>query len=825
MVMTTQTMLYLSELYFIDGNDSYRFQWTNQIWIDKNIHPGEPEDDSEYYQALAKYNYISNHLNDGSDKAASYRINIYDRDSEEKIFTAVTGDFSINVELENGEYLWEIQALDGNGNVITTSEKSYVNTEFDDWEDDATISYRDSSSSHQLGEVGDVCGNSFPDKGCRVAWAGRIISGEKDSNFMVCGPADCGNESAWEFSQDAGFTYSIANAFGGFDGEFPLCDDVLITCSGLYEYENGQWNYKIFTAPWVCGPKTGSTDKAYFFVDGENTIYEWNSDQDKIAEVLTAAKEIYDISDYYYVTQDGVFSIKNKSTVVDYDVQYGEHLVFDDLFFNIYAENSAGEKVDVLETGEKGSVIVQYYFFDKKNDKVIDKKITLWKGTAPFLIDAEEIYDARVGNCIGFAMQDENDEMESDNAYVYIHEICEDGTVKEYSSTCNTWDDVMFSTDGNGCLICEYGGSQRIFNDIKPVFSELSFTVPKIMAGDQTGISFKDIPGSERIAAYSADNFASQLLIDSESDAIDTFGLPAGNYSLRISGDDGKSWLECQDIVATGNNGPQKFTSDADGNMDLFFGNAKDKWESEYAAQHQGMLGWSGTGELVQLNGKNKILDIFSGSADANILVLTDDANGDALFVEDIYTSFGKDAARFSQINEIRAGAGDDIVDMTSQRYAYDGEEMTICGGDGNDVIWAAGSDNDLFGDAGNDRIVGSTGFDLIVGGAGNDSMHSGGGNDIFAFCENWGVDTVEITDNAYITLWFASGNASNWDAGKRVYRDGSNSVTVIGGANSTIDLKFGNAGGQYSDMVDIGAFESAASEKIFEDKNNGMLA
>ena len=89
----------------------------------------------------------------------------------------------------------------------------------------------------------------------------------------------------------------------------------------------------------------------------------------------------------------------------------------------------------------------------------------------------------------------------------------------------------------------------------------------------------------------------------------------------------------------------------------------------------------------------------------------------------------------------------------------------------------------------------------------------------------HWGADTVEITDNAYITLWFASGNESNWDAGKRVYRDGSNSVTVIGGANSTIDLKFGNAGGQYSDMVDIGAFESAASEKIFEDKNNGMLA
>ena len=332
-------------------------------------------------------------------------------------------------------------------------------------------------------------------------------------------------------------------------------------------------------------------------------------------------------------------------------------------------------------------------------------------------------------------------------------------------------------------------------------------------------------------AEYSYDGFTHVLTTEPDSYYMDVFSLPQGicevlSYDGGDPNDNTKNLLVSPDPV-TGE--PEKFQSVANGNMDLFFGNAKVKWESEYAAQHQGMLGWSGTGELVQLNGKNKILDIFSGSADANILVLTDDANGDALFLDDIYSalpeSITKQQARLLQINEIRAGAGDDIIDMTSQRFGYYGSEMTICGGDGNDVIWATGSDNDLFGDAGNDRIVGSTGFDLIVGGAGNDSMHSGGGNDIFAFCENWGIDTVEITDNAYITLWFASGNASNWDAGKRVYRDGSNSVTVIGGANSTIDLKFGNAGGQYSDMVDIGAFESAASEKIFEDKNSGMLA
>ena len=160
---------------------------------------------------------------------------------------------------------------------------------------------------------------------------------------------------------------------------------------------------------------------------------------------------------------------------------------------------------------------------------------------------------------------------------------------------------------------------------------------------------------------------------------------------------------------------------------------------------------------------------------------------------------------------------------MTSYRFLYSGSEMTIRGGAGDDVIWASGEDNALFGDGGDDRIIGSAGFDLIAGGAGNDSLCSGGGNDIFAFCDNWGTDTVEITDGAFITLWFGSGSLSNWDSVNKVYRSGSNSVTVIGGGDSVISLRFGNEGGQYGDLLQAGAFESSTSETVFDSK--GMLA
>ena len=349
----------------------------------------------------------------------------------------------------------------------------------------------------------------------------------------------------------------------------------------------------------------------------------------------------------------------------------------------------------------------------------------------------------------------------------------------------------------------------------------LTLTVDSILKGNSNGISWKNMPGiSACTVEYSPNYFVNSLQLAPDTNAVDTFGMPSGTYQCRVF--DGETWHVGRDITAAGNSDAQQLVSDEDGNLDLFFADGREIWGKGYFAKH---LGDNSTGEEVELSGKNRITDVFAGSSDANILVLTDDANGDALFLDDVYTALGKQA-RLSQINEIRAGAGNDIIDMTSSKFEYNGSEMTIYGGLGDDVIWAAGEDNDLFGDAGNDLIIGSTGFDLIIGGAGNDTMHTGGGgNDIFAFGENWGVDTVQLAEtDESITLWFADYNGF-WDAKNRIYRDGNNSVTISGGENCTIDLKFGNEGDQYEDMLAIGAFDSAASAKIFEDKNSGMLA
>ena len=209
---------------------------------------------------------------------------------------------------------------------------------------------------------------------------------------------------------------------------------------------------------------------------------------------------------------------------------------------------------------------------------------------------------------------------------------------------------------------------------------------------------------------------------------------------------------------------------------------------------------------------------------------MTDDNNGDALFVDDIYTalpgSVSEQQSRIAQIDEIRAGAGADIVDMTSQQFEYIGDGLTIRGGAGNDTIWANKGDNRLFGDAGNDRIVGASGNDVIAGGIGNDRMHGGGGNDVFTFCDNWGMDNVEQLAGGTVTLWFASGSMKNWDKTTLTYTDGDNSVKVSGVAADKITLKFGDDGfDQFATLSSIGAFFDATTERIFEESGKGILA
>ena len=348
----------------------------------------------------------------------------------------------------------------------------------------------------------------------------------------------------------------------------------------------------------------------------------------------------------------------------------------------------------------------------------------------------------------------------------------------------------------------------------------------------QTQTWEKTEDATQYIVEYSTDNFEHVIRLAVDSNSLDSFQMPAGDYQMRVKADSGDEWSIAAPFVAEeASDEPRLIKSNADGHADVFFANPVGTWESGYVAQHVGSINdWAGTNEFASVFGKNKLADIIEGSTDANILLMTDDDNGDTLFVDDIYTAspgnIAEQQARIAQIDEIRAGAGNDIVDMTSQQFEYIGDGLTIRGGEGNDTIWANKGDNWLFGDAGNDRIVGASGNDVIAGGIGNDRMHGGGGNDVFTFCDNWGVDNVEQLATGSVTLWFAEGSKDNWDEATLTYTDGDNSVKVSGVTADKVTLKFGDDGSvQFASLTSMGAFFDATTERIFEESGKGILA
>ncbi len=304
---------------------------------------------------------------------------------------------------------------------------------------------------------------------------------------------------------------------------------------------------------------------------------------------------------------------------------------------------------------------------------------------------------------------------------------------------------------------------------------------------------------------------------------LELLNLPAGDMAVSVKPVKSDVWTALDALKIPDISDAAAVSGVGNGMAEVMFARGTSVWGGQYVARHVGG-GWSGARPEVALAGRNVLEDIFIGSEDATLLLLTDDANGDAVFLEDVCSAFPDGvgvSARVAKIDEIRAGAGDDVVDLTSQRFSHVGDGMTVRGGLGDDVIWAAGGNSMLFGDAGDDWIVGSAGNDIIVGGIGDDRLHGGGGSDIFCFCADWGHDTVEQFASGAVTLWFAEGDESKWDNSSLTYADGDNSVTVTG--VDSVTLLFGNADGRHASLLAAGAFDAFTSERIFEER--GMLA
>ncbi|ARJ67778.1 hypothetical protein WV31_20015 [Magnetospirillum sp. ME-1] len=207
-----------------------------------------------------------------------------------------------------------------------------------------------------------------------------------------------------------------------------------------------------------------------------------------------------------------------------------------------------------------------------------------------------------------------------------------------------------------------------------------------------------------------------------------------------------------------------------DGN-DVLNYSADSSWSGGFVSQNVGDTVHGGTNETYAIAGDNLSQDVFRGGAGTDTLVMG--AGNDAVFLDDGYSASPTGGARLDGIESINAGDGNDVVDLTSNRYSYG--DVTIDGGSGNDV---------LLGNAGNDMIIGGTGNDVLYGASGNDTLLGGDGADTLD--GGWGADTIDA----------GAGN----DLG--IIKGGQSAGDNYDGGTGTDTLRIDLSGSQYTAAV-----------------------
>jgi Ca2+-binding RTX toxin-like protein len=309
-------------------------------------------------------------------------------------------------------------------------------------------------------------------------------------------------------------------------------------------------------------------------------------------------------------------------------------------------------------------------------------------------------------------------------------------------------------------------------------------------AGNDTLRTLENVTGSsfnDTITGSTGDN------VLSGGAGNDSISAGAGNDTAL--GGDGNDTLDGGDgnDVVSGGAGTDTVAGGA--GDDTLVWNADATWNT--SAYNAGSPGSAGSGETTTVSGYTRSYDRFDGGAGNDTLSGT--TGNDAIFLDD-----GNAAARLSGVESIDAGAGNDVVDLTSSRFGYG--DVRISGGDGNDVLWASNGNDTLNGGTGNDRLDGGAGNDTLIGGDGNDNMKGGVGNDVLrggagndTLAGGAGTDVADYSDaTAPVRVDLTLTTAQNTGGGGV---DTLSSVeSVIGGSgNDTFALSSPTNGATYT--------------------------
>ena len=234
----------------------------------------------------------------------------------------------------------------------------------------------------------------------------------------------------------------------------------------------------------------------------------------------------------------------------------------------------------------------------------------------------------------------------------------------------------------------------------------------------------------------------------------------------------------------------------ADGGNDTIELGGDRVFNSNYWAKNVSSSLQFSTDQMVNLDGKIRIDSVIDGGAGVDRIELTE--SDDAFFLHDSFSKFydsltlsvddfgNQSSARIEGIEEINGGAGDDVIDLTSVDYSLVGENLTVYGEVGNDIIW--GSDA-------NDTIYGGDDDDIIFGGAGANILNGGTGADTFQFTLSSQNDIIEDfnADEGDI-LEFYNSQGNIFDIDSISVNDSGNLFTIAAGSE-VISIQFLGSG------------------------------
>ncbi|MEX0281996.1 MAG: Calx-beta domain-containing protein [Arenibacterium sp.] len=200
------------------------------------------------------------------------------------------------------------------------------------------------------------------------------------------------------------------------------------------------------------------------------------------------------------------------------------------------------------------------------------------------------------------------------------------------------------------------------------------------------------------------------------------------------------------------------------------------------------LLGSAGSDTLDGGSGRN----VLNGGKGVDTAVYNVDAGVEVSLAVSGFQQTGVSEDKLVRVENLTGGNGRDVL-------TGNGSDNALTGRNGGDTLNGAGGNDDLSGGKGADRLSGGNGMDDLTGGRGRDVMTGGSGSDNFIFNEGVNEGRDRITD----------------------FRDGSDSLVLIGGDFSDVQIRSAGGGSNTRVVFDDGTnvlLEDVRASLITED-------